>query len=85
MGGVVGDDGVDNIVLGPEEPEGQVYSEFQRYVKEHKQIGVILNINSKMITKMQFLGSNIPTVNFHRMILLRSRQIGIRRTGTFLI
>lgn len=46
-GGIIGDDGVDNIVIGPEESEGQVYSEFQRYLKEHKQIGVILNIDSK--------------------------------------
>lgn len=46
-GGVIGDDGVDNIVLGPEESEGQVYSEFQRYIKEHLQIGAVLNINSK--------------------------------------
>ena len=46
-GGVVGDDGVEHIALGPEESEGQVYSEFQRYIKEHKQLGVILNIDSK--------------------------------------
>lgn len=46
-GGVIGDDGVDNIVLGPEESEGQVYSEFQRYVKELTSLGVILNIDSK--------------------------------------
>ena len=46
-GGVIGDDGVDNIVLGPEEPEGQAYSEFQRYIKAHQQLGVLLNIDSK--------------------------------------
>lgn len=46
-GGVIGDDGVDNIVLGPEESEGQVYSEFQCYIKEHLQLGAVLNINSK--------------------------------------
>ena len=46
-GGVIGDDGVDNILLGPEESEGQVYSEFQNYIKAHKQLGVILNIDSK--------------------------------------
>ncbi|MGN1167789.1 MAG: HAD-IIIC family phosphatase [Lachnospiraceae bacterium] len=46
-GGVIGDDGVENIVLGPEESEGQVYSEFQRYIKEHQQLGVLLNIASK--------------------------------------
>lgn len=46
-GGVIGDDGVHNLRLGPEEPEGQAYAEFQRYVKEHMQLGILLNINSK--------------------------------------
>lgn len=46
-GGVIGDDGVDGIELGPEEPGGRVYTEFQNYIKEHMQLGVILNINSK--------------------------------------
>ena len=46
-GGVIGDDGVEGIKVGPEESEGQVYSEFQRYLKEHKQLGLILNIDSK--------------------------------------
>lgn len=46
-GGIVGDDGVDNIKLGPEESNGQAYSEFQRYIKAHKQLGIVLNINSK--------------------------------------
>ena len=46
-GGIIGDDGVDNIVIGPEESEGQVYTEFQRYIKAHKQLGVILNVDSK--------------------------------------
>lgn len=46
-GGVIGDDGVDNILLGPEESEGQVYSEFQRYIREHTQLGLVLNIDSK--------------------------------------
>ncbi|MCI9270116.1 MAG: HAD-IIIC family phosphatase [Dorea sp.] len=46
-GGVVGDDGVENIKIGPETPSGQVYLEFQEYIKRLKQIGVILNINSK--------------------------------------
>ena len=46
-GGVIGDDGVEGIQIGPEESIGQAYSEFQRYLKEHKQLGVILNIDSK--------------------------------------
>ena len=46
-GGVIGDDGVDNIKIGPETSAGQVYSEFQSYIKAHKQMGVVLNIDSK--------------------------------------
>lgn len=59
-GGVIGDDGADNIVLGPEESEGQAYSEFQRYIKEHTQLGVILNINSKNDEKNAFAGLDHP-------------------------
>lgn len=46
-GGVIGDDGVDNIKLGPETSAGQVYSEFQHYIKAYKQMGCVLNIDSK--------------------------------------
>lgn len=46
-GGVIGDDGVENIVLGEETAEGEAYLEFQRYLKMHEDLGVILNINSK--------------------------------------
>lgn len=46
-GGVIGDDGVENIILGQETSEGQAYLEFQEYLKEHKQMGIILNISSK--------------------------------------
>lgn len=46
-GGVVGDDGVEGIQIGPEVPMGQVYSEFQQYVKELTSIGVLLAVNSK--------------------------------------
>ena len=46
-GGVVGDDGVEGLQIGPEVPMGQVYSEFQQYVKELTSIGVLLAVNSK--------------------------------------
>lgn len=46
-GGVVGDDGVDNLELGEETSVGQAYLAFQRYLKEYKDLGIILNINSK--------------------------------------
>lgn len=46
-GGVVGDDGPENLEIGQETPMGQVYSEFQGYVKAQKDIGVMLTVNSK--------------------------------------
>ncbi len=64
-GGIIGDDGVDRIVVGPETSEGQVYSEFQKYVKEHKQLGVILNINSKNERENAIAGLNHPDSELH--------------------
>lgn len=46
-GGIIGDDGVDNIEIGQETSLAQTYSEFQEYIKLHKQLGVLLTINSK--------------------------------------
>lgn len=46
-GGIVGDDGVENLEIGQETSVGQVYSEFQNYIKMQKQLGVMLNVNSK--------------------------------------
>ncbi len=59
-GGVIGDDGVDNIEIGPEEAVGQAYLEFQRYLKEHKQLGLILNIDSKNEEENALAGLNHP-------------------------
>lgn len=64
-GGVIGDDGVDNIVIGPEESEGQVYSEFQRYIKECTQLGVILNVDSKNEEENALAGLNHPDSELH--------------------
>jgi len=46
-GGVIGDDGVDNIEIGQETSLSQTYSEFQKYIKERKQLGVLLSVISK--------------------------------------
>ena len=46
-GGIVGDDGPENLEIGQETSMGQVYQEFQGYLKEHKKIGVLLNVDSK--------------------------------------
>lgn len=55
-GGIVGDDGVENLVLGKETPEGQVYLDFQKYIKEHKSMGIILNVSSKNDEKNAIAG-----------------------------
>jgi FkbH-like protein len=59
-GGVVGDDGVDNLVIGQEVPMGQVYTEFQDYLKLQKDLGVLLNINSKNDYENAIAGLNHP-------------------------
>ncbi len=59
-GGVIGDDGVDNIVIGPEESEGQVYLEFQHYLKEHCDLGILLNVDSKNDYDNALNGLNHP-------------------------
>jgi len=46
-GGVIGDDGVDGIALGPEMAGGAAFQEFQAYVRRLREIGVILTVNSK--------------------------------------
>ncbi len=46
-GGVVGDDGVDNLELGKETAIGQGYYEFQEYIRAHRDLGVLLNVSSK--------------------------------------
>lgn len=46
-GGIVGDDGAENIEIGQETAVAEIYTEFQQYLKAHKGLGVLLTINSK--------------------------------------
>jgi FkbH-like protein len=46
-GGVIGDEGAENIEIGQETALAQTYSEFQEYIRLHKQLGVLLTVNSK--------------------------------------
>lgn len=59
-GGVIGDDGVENIEIGQETSMGQVFSEFQTYLKAQKDIGVMLNVNSKNEYDNAIAGLNHP-------------------------
>ena len=59
-GGIIGDDGADNIEIGQETPLAQTYSEFQEYIKMHKQLGVLLTINSKNDENVALKGFERP-------------------------
>jgi len=59
-GGVVGDDGIENIKIGKETPEAEAYTEFQNYIKELKKRGVILAVCSKNDLKIAKEGLSHP-------------------------
>lgn len=59
-GGVVGDDGVDNLELGQETSLGQAYTEFQQYLREQKNRGILLNVISKNERENAIAGLNHP-------------------------
>ena len=46
-GGVIGDDGINNIKLGPDDPLSESFLRFQEYVKHIQNTGVVLAICSK--------------------------------------
>lgn len=59
-GGIVGDDGPEGLEIGMETSLGQIYTEFQTYLKNHKDIGVLLNIVSKNEEANALAGLNHP-------------------------
>lgn len=59
-GGIVGDDGAENLEIGQETNMGQVYAEFQSYVKMLKDYGVMLNVASKNEEENALAGLNHP-------------------------
>ncbi|MBQ8968049.1 HAD-IIIC family phosphatase [Ruminococcus sp.] len=46
-GGIVGDDGAENLTIGQETAEAMAYYQWQEYVKSLKDIGVLLTVCSK--------------------------------------
>lgn len=59
-GGIIGDDGADNIEIGQETSLGQTYAEFQDYIRQQKQLGVLLTVNSKNDKKNAVAGFERP-------------------------
>lgn len=46
-GGVIGDDGLNGIQIGQEDPQAQAYTEVQQYLKSLHQRGILLTVCSK--------------------------------------
>lgn len=65
-GGIVGDDGAENIEIGQETSLAQIYSEFQEYLKLHKQMGVLLTVNSKNEEANALAGLERPDSVLHK-------------------
>lgn len=59
-GGVIGDDGAENVEIGQETALAQSYSEFQEYIRLHMQLGVLLTVNSKNEEKNALSGFMRP-------------------------
>lgn len=57
-GGVIGDDGIENLKLGSETSEGIAYKEFQQYLKYLNQRGIILCVCSKNEEETAYQGLN---------------------------
>ncbi len=72
-GGVVGDDGPENLELGQETSMGQVYTEFQQYLKELSKRGILLNIISKNDEENALAGLAHP-----QMVLKKDDFISIK-------
>lgn len=64
-GGIVGDDGPEGLEIGMETPLGQTFTEFQTYLKKHKDIGVLLNVDSKNEEENALAGLNHPAEILH--------------------
>lgn len=59
-GGVIGDDGVDGIILGKDSAIGEGYLDFHLYIKELKNRGIILAVCSKNDYDIAKSGFNHP-------------------------
>lgn len=65
-GGVIGEDGVDNIRISSESAEGLSYLEFQEYCYQLKQLGILLAIDSKNELQNALVGLDHPDSKLKR-------------------
>ena len=65
-GGVIGDDGINGIKIGKDSAIGEAYLDFQLYLKNLKNIGVILTVNSKNDLDNALEGLQHPSMLLHK-------------------
>jgi len=68
-GGLIGDDGVEDILLGGHNPKGEAYLELQRLLLDLKNNGIVLAICSKNNEKIA-----LTAINKHPEMVLRKKD-----------
>lgn len=73
-GGIVGDDGPENIRIGHEDAESELFTEFQQYIKAHKDLGILLTVASKNDEENALAGLARPdsTLNKDDFIIIKA-------------
>ncbi|MBQ7006688.1 MAG: HAD-IIIC family phosphatase [Oscillospiraceae bacterium] len=74
-GGVIGDDGVEGITIGNEQPAGMSYTEFQAYLKKLTGLGIMLNVcskNEEAIAKKGFTDRKEAPLNVEDFICFKA-------------
>ncbi len=84
-GGIIGDDGVEGIAIGNEQPRGMSYTEFQSYLKKLSGLGIMLNVcskNEEAIAKQGFTDRKESPLNVEDFICFKAnwdpKSINIR-------
>ncbi len=74
-GGIIGDDGVEGIAIGNEQPTGMSYTEFQSYLKKLSGLGIMLNVcskNEEAIAKQGFTDRKEAPLNVDDFICFKA-------------
>lgn len=74
-GGIVGDDGAKNIILGPETVAGEAFQNFQIYLKQLTEKGIVLCVcskNDEKIAKKAFLENKNMILKLQDITIFKS-------------
>ena len=77
-GGIVGDDGNDNIIIGPDTAAGEAFQNFQIYLKNLTQKGIILCVcskNDERIAKDAFLKNKNMILKLEDITVFKSNYL----------